>query len=80
MYPVNDEQLKKMLDIVKAFSDAINMEFKLNKCAKATFNKGTLTKKSKIVLSQDTTIKDLDQEGTYKYLGIHEGTVYNIDK
>ena len=32
-----------------------------------------MTKTSNIVLNQDTAIKELDQEGTYKYLGINEG-------
>ena len=48
------------------------MEFGLDKCAKATFIKGKLTKTSNIVLNQDTAIKELDQEGTCKYLGINE--------
>ena len=51
---MNDEQLKKLLDIIKIFSDDIKMEFGLDKCAKGA-------------------IKELDQEGTYKYLGINEG-------
>ena len=45
----------------------------MDKCAKATFIKGKLTKTSNVVLNQDTAIKELDQEGTYKYLGINEG-------
>ena len=64
---------KKLLDIIKIFSDDIKMEFGLDKYAKATFIKGKLTKTSNIVLNQDTAIKELDQEGTYKYLGINEG-------
>ena len=39
MYAVNDEQLKKLMDIVMTFSDDINMEFGLDKCARATFIK-----------------------------------------
>ena len=72
-YAMNDEQLKKLLDIIKIFSGDIKMEFGLDKYAKATFIKGKLTKTSNIVLNQDTAIKELDQEGTYKYLGINEG-------
>ena len=72
-YGMSDEQLKKLLDIIKIFSDDIKMEFGLDKYAKATFIKGKLTKTSNIVLNQDTAIKQLDQEGTYKYLGINEG-------
>ena len=69
-YAMNDEQLKKLLDIIKIFSHDINMEFGLDKYAKATFFKGKLPNTSNIVLNQDTAIKELDQEGTYKYLGI----------
>ena len=65
-YAMNDEQLKKLLDKVNIFSTDIKMEFGLDKCAKATFIKGKLTKISNIVLNQDTAIKELDQEGTYK--------------
>ena len=64
-YAMNGEQLKKLLDIIKIFSDDIKMEFGLDKYAKATFIKGKLTKTSYIVLNQDTAIKELDQEGTY---------------
>ena len=70
---MNDEQLKKLLDIVNIFSTDIKMEFGLDKCAKATFIKGKLTKISNIVLNQDAAIQELDQEGTYKQLGINEG-------
>ena len=72
-YTMNDNQLKNLLDIVNTFSDDIKMEFGLDKCAKATFIKGKLTKTSNIVLNQTTTIQELGQEGTYKYLGINEG-------
>ena len=64
---------KKLLDIIKIFSDDIKMKFGLDKYAKATFIKGKLTKTSNIVLNQDTAIKKLDQKGTYKYLGINGG-------
>ena len=62
-YAMNNEQLAKLVDIVKTFSDRI----------KATFTKVKLTKTSELVLNNDTTIKDLDQEGTCKYFGINEG-------
>ena len=49
------------------------MEFELDKCAKATFKKGTLAETSSIKLDINTTIKELEQEESYKYLGINEG-------
>ena len=48
------------------------MEFGLDKCAKATFKNGKLTETS-IKLDINTTIKELEQEESYKYLGINEG-------
>jgi len=49
------------------------MEFGLDKCAKATFKRGKLTETSDLQLDIDTCIKELDQENTYKYLGVDEG-------
>ena len=49
------------------------MEFGLDKCAKATFKRGKLTETSDIQLDTDTCIKELEQENTYKYLGVDEG-------
>ena len=72
-YAKNDHEQENILTIVKGFSDDIKMEFGLEKCAKATFKKGKLTATKYIQLDQGTIIQDLNQEGTYKYLGINEG-------
>ena len=58
---------------VKGFSDDIQMEFGLAKCSEATFKKGKLTTTENIQIDLDTTIPQLEQEGTYKYLGVNEG-------
>jgi len=47
--------------------------FGLDKCAKATFKRGKLTETSDLQLDIDTCIKELDQENTYKCLGVDEG-------
>ena len=62
-----------MLRTIKSFSDDIIREFGLDKCAKATFKRGRLADSSNIELDVNTIIQDLDQEGTYKYLGVREG-------
>ena len=49
------------------------MEFGLDKCAKASFIKGKLTRTTAVELDIDTTICELDQDETYKYLGIDKG-------
>ena len=50
------------------FSDAIQVEFGLDKC-----ECGTLTETSNVQIDPDTCIKELQQEGTYKYLDVNEG-------
>ena len=58
---------------MKTFSSDIKMEFGLEKCAKATFKRRRLTSASNIHIDNSTTIKELEQEITYKYLGVNEG-------
>ena len=73
LYATNAGELEGLLKTVKAFSDDIGMEFGLDKCAKASFNRGKLVKTENLVIDEDTIIKELDQESTYKYLGVNEG-------
>ena len=46
------------------------MKFGLDKCATAEFKRGKLTKTTSIILDEKTTIKEQQQEDSYKYLGI----------
>ena len=69
----NDQEQTSLLTIVKGFSDDIQMEFGLEKCTKAAFKKGKLTTAENIQIDLDTTIQQLEQEGTHKYLGVNEG-------
>ena len=68
----DENQLVGLPTIVKTFSDDIKMEFGLDKCAKATFKRGRLTKTTDLELDIDTKNKELDQVGTYKYLDVSE--------
>lgn len=61
-----------LLTIFKTFSDDTKMEFGLDECAKATFKSGRLNKTKDVVPDIDTKVKALDQESTYKYLGVNE--------
>ena len=72
LYGKDDSELEGLLKTIKSFSDDIGMEFGLEKCAKATFNRGKLVRTNSIELELETTIKELGQEQTYKYLGIDE--------
>jgi len=77
VYASNDMQQTGLLKTIKSFSDDIHMEFGIDKCAKATFKNGKLTRTSDIQLDSLTKIKELEHDGTYKYLGIHEGDGIN---
>ena len=69
----NDKKLEGLLSTVTQFSDDIGMDFGLDRYAKASFVKGKLNRTTAAELDIDTAICELDQDETYKYLGIDEG-------
>ena len=73
LYACSDYELEGLLKTVKVFSDDIEMEFGLDKCAKGTFKRGKLEGADNVVLDDESVIRELEQEGTYKYLGVNEG-------
>ncbi|XP_047501775.1 uncharacterized protein LOC125047544 [Penaeus chinensis] len=72
LFAKDDGQLDQELGIVKTFSDDIQMEFGLEKCAKATIRKGKLVSGPNAKLKGETEIRNLDQEEVYKYLGVDQ--------
>jgi len=50
----SEEELQKQIQTVKSFSDDINMEFGLEKCAKFTFKRGKLTHSQNLVTDINT--------------------------
>ena len=72
IYASNDNQLKSLISTTKIFSDDIGMSFGLKKCNKITILRGKITKTENIQLSNDEIIKELENNETYKYLGINE--------
>ena len=73
LFGKNDNEIDGLLKTVKTFSDDIGMEFGLDKCAKATFHRGRLVQGESLVIDKSTTIKDLEPDAFYKYLGVNEG-------
>ena len=72
LYGTSDNQLNGLISTVKKVSDDIQMEFGLDKCAKATFKRGKKVSAEGILLNDHQLIQDLDQAETYKYLGMEE--------
>ena len=73
LYGTSDNQLNGLISTVKKVSDDIQMEFGLDKCAKATFKRDKKVSAEGILLNDHQLIQDLDQAETYKYLGMEEG-------
>ena len=68
----SEGELQKQIQTVKTFSDDINREFGLEKCAKITSKGGKLTLLQNLVIDTNREIQALEQGKTYKYLGIEE--------
>lgn len=66
-------QLRLITTTIQQFSTDIKMEFGLDKCAVAYFNKGELERIENIELEGTQSIKSLEPGNYYKYLGIKEG-------
>ena len=68
----DSQQQERLLQTVKKFSDEINRKFGLEKSGTAELKRNILTKTTLIRLDEETTIKQLQQEDSYKYLGVNE--------
>ena len=72
LYNSSEKALKEPLNEVHQFSRDINMECGINKCAKISIIKGKQKPSQEIQIDHNTTIKELDRDQIYKYLGIAE--------
>ena len=64
LYGTSNSQLNGLISTVKKVSDDIQMEFGLDKCAKATFKRGKKVSAEGILLNDHQLIQDLDQAET----------------
>ena len=72
LFASNEKQLNSLLETVATFSRDIGMSFGLDKCAKLTITKGKRSSTENVQLSTGDLIKELENEATYKYLGLNE--------
>ena len=71
LFSPNRQETVKQIEVVKRFSDDINMEFGLDKCAFLTLRRGRRIDTENIQVD-DKIIEQLEQADVYKYLGIEE--------
>lgn len=72
IYAASMEQLRRLLEIVAAFSESINMQLGIEKCAVLEVKRGKIQETQHQTLINNVTIPALDDDGTYKYLGINQ--------
>ena len=69
LFAKSGKEIEGQLSMVKQFGDDIGVEFGWDKWVKLTLRKSKLTHTTTTELDIDTTICELDQSETYKYLG-----------
>lgn len=80
IYASNSEQQRRQLEIIAAFSDAIRMEMEVDKCATLEVKRGKLQAARSTTLMNHNTISALNEDESYKYLGIHQAVEINTSE
>ena len=70
LYAKSEETLDSLVQTVRVFSKDIGMQFGLDKCAALTMKRGRIVKSGGIEFPNDKKIRSLEQDSSYKYLGI----------
>lgn len=77
LYAENEQDLSKLLNIAKTFSDDIKMNFGYDKCAKVIYKKGKTVSSENI---DHMNIKQLSDTEKYKYLGLDQHLIRNTSE
>lgn len=72
LYAKGSQQLQGELELVKSFSDTIQMKFGLDKCAVLHTAKGKIISTGNVTLTEGGRIEELGPDDAYKYLGIQQ--------
>ena len=70
LFANNKKEIDSFVQTVRIFSDDIGMKFGLQKCAAKTI--GKRVNSDEIALPDDTQLRALGEEESYKYLGVLE--------
>ena len=71
LFAKNEDQINKLVNIVRIFLEDIKMEFGLTKCGVLIMKRGKVVKSEGISMLDGKMMKNI-KEGGYKYLGILE--------
>lgn len=72
LYAANSDQILRQLEIVAAFSESIKMQMGVEKCAVLNVKRGKIQESEQITLMSCMTIPTLNNNDSYKYLGIKQ--------
>ena len=72
LYAKNEQQLVSLVQTVRTFSEDTGMQFGIDKFALLIIKSGKRTACEGISLPDNLVIKSLEEDGSYKYLGILE--------
>ena len=76
----SEKGLDSLVQTVPVFSEDIGMEFGIEKCAMLVMGKGKIVKSVGIKLPEGKVIKSLQEDESYKYLGILEADKFLAKK
>ena len=68
----NKSEIESLTHTVRGFSSDVRMDFGIEKCAALSIKRGGRVESSGIHLPSGETIKSLEEDGAYKYLGVLE--------
>ena len=76
----SEKRLDSLVQTVRVFSEDIEMEFCIEKCATLVMQKEKVVKSVDIELPDGKVIKSLQEGESYKYLGILEANIFLEEK
>ncbi len=71
LYGKTQKDLQSLIQTVRIYSSDIGMEFGIEKCASIIMKRGKVTESDGISLPDDEIIGNLQENESYKYLGVH---------
>lgn len=81
LYASSPDQLRRLLEIVAAFSDSIKMQMGVDKCAMLDVRRGKIQNtEDGVTLMNATNIPALNANDSYKYLGINQALEIKISE